>query len=160
MDTKIQKYNSKLKNIKAHLCLKNFWGTSKATESHSIVHLVRNFPEKRQAYIRALVMDDDATTPSHLKEDTGPTSKGCLPKSLSGIEILADPSHRKRVVGGAYYKLGRKKVSISRVTNVQAATLGRHFGYWQAQMKKLTFDEMKAHKDVPIRHATGDHSQC
>ena len=105
----VQKYKAKLKQIKPHRCMQNFWGNSKAMESNSIVKMVRNFPEKRNAYVRVLIMDDDATTPSHLKEDTGPKSKGTLPKSLAGIEVLADPSHRKRVVGGTYYKLSRKK---------------------------------------------------
>ena len=105
----IQKFKTKMSKIKTHRCLKNFWGTSKAMEADSIVRLVRNFPKKRQAYICTLVMDDDATTPAHLEEDTGAKSKGRLPKSLTSIQMLADPSHRKRVVGGAFYKLGRKK---------------------------------------------------
>ena len=104
--------------------------------------------------------DNAATTPAHLKEDTGPKSKGHLPKSFAGIDVLADPSHRKRVVGGKYYKLGRKKVSVSRLTNAQAGKLRKNFGYWQSQTKNLTFEDMKYLKDVPIMHATGDHSKC
>ena len=108
-ESNIQKFKTKMSKIKTHRCLKNFWGTSKAMEADSIVRLVRNFPKKRKAYIRALVMDDDATTPAHLGEDTGANSKGCLPKSLTGIQILADPSHRKRVVGVHFTSSGEKK---------------------------------------------------
>ena len=88
--------------------MQNFLGNSKSMESNYIVNLVRNFPKKRNAYIHVLVMDDDVTTPSHLKEDKGPKSRGTLPKSLAGIEVLADPSHPNGVVGGTYYKLSRK----------------------------------------------------
>ena len=89
--------------------MKTFNGSLKAMEADSIVGMVLNFPLKHDAYVRKLVMDDDATTPSHLEEDTGPNSSGRLPKYLAGILVLADPSHRKRVVGNAYYNLAKKR---------------------------------------------------
>ena len=67
-------------------------------ESHAIVELVKTAPEKLHAYVRQIVLDDDTTTPAHLKEDVGPNSKGCLPRHLTGVRILADPSHRRRTV--------------------------------------------------------------
>lgn len=105
-------------------------------------------------------MDDNATIPSHLSEDTGPDSKVRLPKCLTGIVLYADPSHRKRVVGGAFYKLAKKRMGVSRITNTHAAKLKKNFGYWQNQTRQLTFAEMKKLKDVPILHATGNHSLC
>lgn len=48
---------------------------------------------------------------------------------------------------------------MSRLTNAHVAKLHKHFGYWQAQSCKITLAEMKAMKDVPILHATGDHSK-
>lgn len=76
-------------------------------EADAIVQMVINFPTKNDAYVRKLCIDDDATTPAHLQEDTGPDSKGRLPKFLTGIRVVADPTHRKRVVGNAFYKTGR-----------------------------------------------------
>ena len=61
--------------IKPHRCMQNFWVTSKAMEADAIVRLVRNFPKTRNAYVRVLVMDDDATTPAHPKEDTAQTQE-------------------------------------------------------------------------------------
>ena len=90
-----KKYKSKIKEIKTHRCLKNFWGTSKAMEADSIVRLVKKFPKHKGAYIRGLCMDDDATTPAHLKEDTGPKCSGQLSKGLTGITIFADTLHSK-----------------------------------------------------------------
>ena len=54
-------------------------------ESDTIVQLVRTAPDKLKAYVRQIVLDDDTTTPAHLKEDTGPTSKGQLPLHLAGV---------------------------------------------------------------------------
>ena len=88
--------------------MKTFNGSLKATEANSIVGMVLNSPLKHDAYVRKLVMDDDATTPSPLKEDTGPNSSGRLPKYLAGILVLVDPSHRKGVVGNVYYNLAKK----------------------------------------------------
>ena len=45
-ESNIQKYKAKLKQIKPHRCMQNFWGTSKLMEADSIVRLVRNFPKK------------------------------------------------------------------------------------------------------------------
>ena len=106
---KEEKCQNKINRYSTHKCLKTFNGSSKAMEADSIVGMVLNFPLKHDAYVCKLFMDDDATTPSNLKEDTGPNSSGRLPKYLAGILVLADPSHRKRVVGNAYYNLAKKR---------------------------------------------------
>ena len=155
-----EQYKNKIKSIAAHHCLNNFDGTSKAMEADSFVHLILKFPQKYKAYVCGLVMDDDTTTPCHLREDTGPGFKGGLPKCLTGIIFYADPSHQKCIIGGMCYKTAEKKESVSRITNAHAAKLKKHFGCWQNQTRQLTFAEMKKLKDVPILHATGDHSIC
>ena len=71
-------------------------------ETDAIVELIKMAPEKLGAYVRIICMDDDTITRSHIKEDLGPKTKGCLPKELSGIKIVANPSHRKRTVSNWY----------------------------------------------------------
>lgn len=92
-----------------------FDGDKKAMEVDSIVKMVLKLPKLHGAYVYKLFMEYDTTTPSHLQEDTETTSKGRLPKLQAGIDIAADPSHRKCVVGNAYYDLVKKRVKVSRI---------------------------------------------
>ena len=140
---KEQKYKNKIQALGTHKCLKTFKGSSKSMEADAIFQMVLNFPTKNGAYVRKLCIDDDATTPAHLQEDTGPDSKGRLPTFLTGITVLADPTHRKCVVRNAFYKLAGKKVRVSRIKNHHAAKLREYFGYWVKQSLKLTLDEMR-----------------
>ena len=56
--------------------MNTFNASSKAMEADSIVQMVLKFPQKHDACVRKLVMDNDATTTSHLEEDTDPNSSG------------------------------------------------------------------------------------
>ena len=107
-------------------------------ESHTIVKLVKTAPEKLHAYVRQIVLDDDTTTPAHLKEDVGRNSKGCLPRHLTGVRILADPSHRRRTVNNRLYKLAGKRVDVCALKKEQAGKIAHYFGHWQAQLKSKT----------------------
>ena len=98
-----------IERLRKHKCTKNFEGSSKSMESFAIVQLLKNAPEKLKVYVRKIVLDDDTTTPSHIQEDTGPQSKGCLPAHLAGVTILADPSHRRRTVSNRLYTLAGKR---------------------------------------------------
>ena len=105
-------------------------------------------------------MGNDTTTPAKLGEDTGSKSKGRLPKHLTGIRILADPSHRKRTWRNWYYKLAALSKKKCNVSKDRAKKMGNDIGYWIFQAKELTFDELKANKEAPLRHWCGDHSLC
>ena len=126
---------AKMKNNENHDCLKKFSGPSKSMETCAIVELIKMAPEQLGAYIRIICMDDDTITRSHIKEDLGLKTRGCLPKNLSGIKIVADPSHRKRTVSNWYCTLEKKPVAESALTGAQCKILATHFGHFQNQIK-------------------------
>ena len=107
--TDLNQLRQEIDKLEGHTCTKNFDGSSKSMESDTIVQLVRTAPDKLKAYVIKVVLDDYTTTPAHLKEDTGPTSKGRLPSHLAGFTILADPSHRRRTVSNHLYALANKR---------------------------------------------------
>ena len=90
---KTAKFATQEKLLPSHRCLKNFQKSSKAMESESIVKCVHTSPITDKCYVRTIIMDDDTTTPAHLGKNKGPNSKGRLPKSLTGILVLANPSN-------------------------------------------------------------------
>ena len=94
-------------------------------ESELIVRLVLKAPKELKCYVRGLVLDDDTTTPAHLQEDMGEKSKGRLPKWLTGILLLADPSHRKRTWRNHYYKLSEKRKKDCNMTKDKAKKWAR-----------------------------------
>ena len=149
-----------MKKNENHDCLKNFSGPSKIMETDAIVELIKMAPEKLGAYVRIICINDDTITRSHIKEDLGPKTKGCLPKDLSGIKIVADPSNRKRTVSNWYWALEKKPVAESALTRKQCKILATHFGHFQNQIKKMTLEETKQCSDVPMWHIISDHTKC
>ena len=101
-EEEVEKLTFQINELEKHSCLKNFDGPSKSMETDAIVQLILHAPEKMKAYVRTICMDDDTITRSHVKPDLGPKTKGCLPLELSGIKIVADPSHRNLTVSRKY----------------------------------------------------------
>ena len=129
---KIDKYKMKEDKLTGHTCRKNWEKSSKSMESEMIVRLAMNAPKKLNCYVRGVVIDDDTTTPAHLKEDKGEKSKGRLPKHLAGIRILADPSHRKKTWRNRFYKLAAMRQKKCNITKSKAKKMGKDIGYWIA----------------------------
>jgi len=50
-----------------------------------------------------------------LAEDKGGKSKGCLPKDLAGIQVLADPSYHRSTWHNCFYKLAKKRKRKSQI---------------------------------------------
>lgn len=140
---KAEKYAKQEKVLASHRCLKNFQKSSKAMESESIVKCVRTCPITDKCYVRTIVMDNDMTTPTHLQEDKGPNSKGRLPKSLTGILVLVDPSYCQRTLRNHFYKLVKKKKKVTNMSKDRGGKMGVDVGYWIYQNKALTMDELK-----------------
>ena len=74
--------------------------------------------------------------------------------------IYADPSHRKRTWQNWFYKLAALKKKKCNVSKDKAKKMGIDIGYWIFQAKSLTFAELEAKKEAPIRHWSRDHSLC
>ena len=159
-EEEVEELTIQINEIKKHTCLKNFDGPSKSMETDAIVQLVLHAPEKMKAYVRTICMDDDTITRSHIKPDLGPKTKGCLPLELSGITVVADPSHRKRTVSKKYWVLAKKPVAESGLKDVEAKKLTRHFGYFQQQCKEISLSEAEAAKEGVMLHLAGFHEKC
>ena len=159
-EDKITELTEEINELEKHECLKNFTGPSKSMETDAIVQLIKQAPEQLKCYVRTICLDDDTITRSHIKEDMGPKSKGCLPKDLAGVKVVADPSHRKRTVTKWYYALANKLVGECALKDDQAKTLGRHFGYFQNRIKTLTLEDAEAEVEAPMLHLAGKHEKC
>ena len=125
-----------------------------------IVQFVKACPKKSGCYTRKIILDDDTTTPSHLKEDKGPDSKGRLPKHLACIILLSDPTHQKRTWRNRFYNLVALRQNKCNVTKSKTRQIGKDIGYWIAQAKVLTFTELERNMEVPLHHWCGNHSLC
>ena len=117
---KIVKYTMEEKKLAIHPCHKNWDKSSKSMESEMVIQFVKSCPKKSGCYTRKIILDDDTTTPAHLKEDKGPDSKGRMPKHLSGVVVLADPTHRKRTWRNRFYKLALLKQKRCNVNKKKA----------------------------------------
>lgn len=130
-DENLKEITLKIEELEKHTCLKNFNGPSKSMETDVIVQLILCALKKLKAYVRKICMDDDTITRPHIQEDLGPKSKGCLPYYLVNIAVVADPSHKKRIVSKWHYGLAGKHVNKCTLTTEQAKKLTRHFGYFK-----------------------------
>ena len=157
---KIYELRKKIEQLENHTCLQNFVGPSRSMETDTIIQIVKIAPVQLKAYVRVLVMDDDQTARSNIQEDLGPKSKGCLPGYLAGIRVLADPSHRKKVITNWYFKLVSKPVAECALNKEHAKKLGKHFGYFQMQIKNMSMEDAKKQRVVPMQHIIGNHANC
>lgn len=137
---KVKKYTLKEDKLANHKFMRNWSKSSKSMESEAIVRLVFNAQKKSGMYVRGLVMDDDTTTPARLGEDTVPDSKYRLPKHLTRMNILADPSHCKRTWQNRYYKLAALKKKKCNVDKAEAKKMGNDIVYWIFQANEITFE--------------------
>ena len=142
------KYAKQEKLLASHRCLKNFQKLSKAMESESIVKCIRTCPITEKCYVRTIIMDDDTTTPAHLREDKGPNSKERLPKSLMGILVLVNSSRCRQTWRNHFYKLAKKKKKVTNMSKDRAKKWGLTLGIgftktkdlpWTSWGEKLTF---------------------
>ena len=148
-----------IEELEKHTCLKIFDGPSKSMETDAIVQLILCAPKKLKAYVRTICMDDDTITRSHIQEDVGPKSKGCLPYYLVNIKVVAGPSHRKRTVLKWYYSLAAKRVSECALTTDQAKKLTRNFGYFQKQIKEMTLHDVELAREAAMLHLVRTHKK-
>lgn len=107
---KIAKYNTLEMKLSSHSCLKNFDRSSKAMESESIVQFILDCLKTRKSYVRIIIMDDDKTTPAHLKEDAG----------VTGIKVFAHSSNRRRMWSNGLYKLAKKRKKFTNINKARA----------------------------------------
>jgi hypothetical protein len=87
------------------------------------------------------------------------TDNGKLPLSVTPPKnFLADPNHRKKEYGRAFYNLILKDY-IS-VTKNDAEILKEYFGYTQKQYRNEPFGKVKLSFKAMFQHTFNEHSLC
>ena len=112
--------------------------------------------------------DTFPANPEYAEHKVSPTclerqnDKGKLSPDYEFMEIgaLADPQHRCRNFGKDIVALAKAPLRESKITEETSTRIIKLFKYWYRQSSGKEFDEIKHLKELPILHATGDHSLC
>ena len=113
---------------KEHTCFKNFDLHSKAMEACAARLLVINMftDHKGVLYYEDLCADDDSSMKSYCSHNG---DKASLPLDIPQPLFYADPSHRIKLVGKAFYELAYATKGKSLVTISDATRLKINFAY-------------------------------
>jgi len=173
-------------NTPTHRCPKNYKGTAKSMEACAVVSMVTEMYDAGKNVIDVLLTDDDSTTRSNArhsfqevmtangwtekeKAELWPKKKGGkyvadrgkLPIRVRAIsKYLADPPHRGKSVGRAFYKLEGKRGRELKFTAVDCERLKRNFNFWHRQNRGEPYEVFEARYHAVIDHHFGDHSSC
>jgi hypothetical protein len=170
-----------------HRCPKNFVGAAKAMESIAAAEMTKRVWDTNRIWVKTIVGDDDSTTRAVLtmnlkdykeahpdvdRASYWPTYKdkdgtihwkkntGRLPWMMSPPEeMLADPTHRVRVIAKALFAFAGKE-TCKHVTRADALRLKRNLGYAHKQNKNKPYDEYVKAMWAALYHHFNDHSQC
>ena len=124
------------------------------------MQVVSNEPTLFGAYVRVIILDDDTTTSAQLQEDCGPLSIVRLEKCLTGIQVVADPSHPERTYQKHMWELVCRIRKGWDLTKGQSKKLTRNFGFFQSGIRGMTVEEAREVKNEFMHHVIGNHSQC
>jgi hypothetical protein len=153
-------------------------------ETHGNLVLVSRIFDTKKAWVETFISDDDTTSRAALKHcfkdkiKAGMIGAGDIPKRLTSAgrlvpitdngrlplyitpptTFLADPNHRKKVYGKAFYNLiSNRDVSVSKN---DAEIMKLYFGYTQKQYKNESFDQFKIRFKAMFQHAFNVHTLC
>ncbi len=172
------------KKITTHHCPRNYNASSKSMEGSGAVALVTEIYDGGIGCTDKLCTDDDSTTRANVRPSykevmkaKGLSSKASFwPKTKGGSYVvdrgklplcvrpisdyLADPSHRGKSVGRAFYKLEGKRGKELKFTSTDCEHLKRNYSFWHRQNRNETYDVFRARYVAVIDHHFGDHSSC
>ena len=169
----------------AHECPANYVGSSKGMESWAAVKMIREgYVHQNGFTVGAVCMDDDSTTKSQLRHrwsdkiNEGTMSENEWPRTASGSkkqdkgkldlhmcvpEILADPTHRKKVVVNALYALKdrtKSKPINERCTDRDILKINTYWGFMVKQNATKPFDELVTASKAVVEHHFNNHEFC
>jgi len=169
---------------KKHRCARNWKESSKAMEPNGIVECAKKIWKSGIAWLRTFISDDDSSSRAALKhpiltqilnnklqlcpvDNNGwPVDKngrklkdnGKLPSDINSVDTyLADPSHRRRVVGGQLYKL---ELTCKEMKKTDCECLIRNFGYAVKQNRDKTEEEFSNAMKAALEHHFDNHEYC
>jgi hypothetical protein len=171
-----------------HYCPKNHDGTSASMEPIACLEMVIELFDSRQVIVKAICLDDDASTRALLKwsnrdwminnnstnvpqipilkgKNKGKLQKrpdrGMLPSHIPEPSFLADPNHRRKVWTGELIEMANGKVADKHtLTKMDATQLGKNYGYMIRTLHKLPVDKYEDAGKAVLEHHFDNHDYC
>ena len=137
-------------------------GSSKGMEADAALHLIEKLHKQSatDAFIEAIVADDDSSMRAVLSHKSTNKKKGRLPEYIPQPRFLADPTHRVKVVAKTIFMLANQPSTTSICTKVDALRFKKYFGYMIKQTRTGTIEEMREKCMAVIEHLFDNHIYC
>jgi DNA polymerase III epsilon subunit-like protein len=128
-----------------HKCSKNWDGSSKSMEPDVAAQVVMNIEQNKNVQVGVLIMDDDTTTASKLRETLN-----------HSFVKWSDMNHTRKHLGNSLYALQKKHKCL---TTKVIQYIQKCFSYAVAQNKNNSEGLAKALNQI-VPHAFGLHENC
>jgi len=155
--TKHEKRTGSVDNVRKHICVKNFDGSSKSMEAAALGKMLMRVPQQKGISICSITSDDDSNARAKARHET---NGGLLPLTIEEPKFRADPSHRKRVFAKGIYNLANAPVKVSTVTKGLAAHLKYCYGACVKRYRHLSAAELSQKVYNILDHITDNHENC
>jgi hypothetical protein len=155
--TKHERKHGTLTNVRRHVCVKNYEGSSKAMEAAALVKMLSRIAEEKGVSICTVISDDDSNARAKARHVS---NGGLLPLTVEEPRFLADPSHRKRVFARAIYNLSNLSAKISTVNKGLAAHLKYCYGACVKRYRHLSSEELSKKVYNILEHICDNHGGC
>jgi hypothetical protein len=155
--TKYKNQRGSTQDIRTHLCVKNYDGSSKSMEAAALTKMLTRMPEEKSVSICTIISDDDSNGRAKARRvENG----GELPNHVEEPTFFADPSHRKRVFARPIYNLASLPMKKSAVTKGLAAHLKYCYGACVKRNRHLPAQELSTKVFNILEHICGEHKYC
>jgi hypothetical protein len=155
--TKHERKHGTLTNVRRHVCVKNYEGSSKAMEAAALVKMISRIPEEKGVSICTVISNDDSNARAKARHVS---NGGLLPLNIEEPCFLADPSHRKRVFVRSIYNLSNLSAKISTVNKGLAAHLKYCYGACFKRYRHLSSEELSEKVYNILEHICDNHGGC
>jgi hypothetical protein len=155
--TKHERCTGSLDNVRMHICVKNYEGSSKSMEAAALVKMLIQSPEVNAVSVCTVISDDDSNARSKARHES---NGGLLPLTIEEPKFLADPSHRKRVFAKSIYNLANASAKVSTVTKGLAAHIKYCYGACVKRYRHLSAEQLSEKVYNILEHVSGNHDNC
>jgi len=149
--------NGTYEDVKQHVCVRNYEGTSKGMEAKALVHMLERSAQKNNVSICTIISDDDSNGRAKAQYVS---NGGQLTVAAEQPRFMADPSHRKRVFARAIYNLASAPKKTSKVTKGLATHLKYCYGACVKRNRHLTAEELSLKVYNILDHICDIHDNC
>ena len=97
-------------------------------------------------------------------KNTKKQDNGKLPLHILEPKYLADPNHRKKVIGKQLYALANSPQKVSKIDKALAQRLKDYWGVFLKQIRNLDIEtdaqEIIKRSNAPVEHVFNEHKYC